>query len=213
MIILPSVLAADYMNLERDMKKLENSCAEWIHYDIMDGNFVDNISFGLDFYKKMSKLTTKKKDVHLMVNNPQKYIDKLIDIGVDLVTIHSEILDNIDYKDIILKCKKEDILVGIAFNPSTDIAQYEKILKEFDLVLIMSVNPGAGGQKFIPTILDKIDFVNKYNQTLDTKLIIEIDGGINDETIKYIQNKNINFVVSGSFLFSGDIDENIKRLQ
>lgn len=213
MIILPSVLAADYMNLERDMKKLENSCAEWIHYDIMDGNFVDNISFGLDFYKKMSKLTTKKKDVHLMVNNPQKYIDELIEIGVDLVTIHSEILDNINYKDIILKCKKENILLGIAFNPSTDISQYEKKIKEFDLVLIMSVNPGAGGQKFIPNILDKIDYINSYNQTLDTKLIIEIDGGINDETVKYIQNKNINFVVSGSFLFSGDIDENIKRLQ
>lgn len=208
MIISPSLLAADFLELENEIKKINASDAEWIHLDIMDGNFVDTISFGPMIIKQISKATNKVLDVHLMVTNPTKYLDDLIEAKVNYITIHSEILEGFNYIDFIKKCHQNNIKVGIAINPGTDVQKIKKKITYFDLALIMSVEPGKGGQKFISSTLIKVEQLRKIKK----EILIEIDGGISDKTIKEVKKTSIDIIVSGSFLFKGNFEENLKKL-
>lgn len=209
MKIAPSILAADFLNLEEELKKLNVSTCEYIHLDIMDGHFVEDITFGAPIIKEISKVATKKLDVHLMVQNPSKIIDKLITIGVDIITIHAEIIGNIDFEYLNNMCMKSNVTFGIALNPNTKVLEYKKYIEKVDYILLMSVEPGKGGQKFKPEVLGKSLEIKQINKNI----VINIDGGINDITIEQVKKYPIDIAVSGSFLFNGDIFDNIKRLK
>lgn len=209
MIIAPSLLAANFMDLNSEIKRINATDASWIHLDIMDGNFVPNLSFSPSLVGNIRSLTDKVLDVHLMVLNPEIFLDELINAKVDYITIHSEILDNFNYKQFCAKCHENNISVGIAFNPDTEIKAYEKEILNFDLALIMSVVPGCGGQKFIQKVLNKVPTI----KAIKNDILIEIDGGVNDQTITTIKNYKIDSVVSGSYLFAGNMQENINKLK
>lgn len=208
MQILPSILASDFMNLEKEIKKINETSCEIIHLDVMDGVFVPNLTFGMDLIKNIKTITSKKLDIHLMVVNPMVYLDDILKIKPEYVSFHYETISNFNYQQFILELQKNKIKVGLVFNPETPVTQCQIELSLVDFVLIMSVSPGFGGQKFISEVIPKIKEVKKINK----KLLIEIDGGINDKTISQITNEQIDLVVAGSYIFSGDYEEQIKKL-
>lgn len=208
--IAPSILAADFLNLNKDLEKLEKTDAEWLHIDVMDGHFVKQITFGFNLIKKIKENSSKRLDIHLMVSNPEFLINELLKLKVDAITIHAEILDNFDYKKYFQKFKSKNIKFGLALNPATDPTNYKNIIKEFDLILIMSVNPGLGGQSFMEEVIPKILKVKKL---IADNTFISIDGGINAKSIQKLQKEPLNLIVSGSYLFAGNIQNNINKLR
>ncbi len=210
MIVSPSILAADFLNLEEEIKRINKTNCQWIHLDVMDGLFVQDITFGYPLIKQIKEKTNKKLDVHLMVKYPQKLAQRLCEIKVDFLTVHAETIKNIDF-DLLLKISKENnVKFGLALNPNTTVKEYEEYINKVDYILLMSVFPGKGGQQFMPEVLTKEKEIRSLKN--GGNIIINIDGGINDKTIKEIKKTSIDAVVSGSFLFNGSMQENIDLL-
>ena len=209
-IIAPSILSSDFANLESEIKKLERAQADWIHVDVMDGHFVPNLTIGAPVVKSLRKVTKLPLDVHLMIENPEKYIKDFAEAGSDIITFHYEAAkDNaLEVADLI---KSFGIKAGISIKPNTNPDEIKNIINEFDLILIMTVEPGFGGQEFMKNCADKIPEIKSY---LKNDIIIEVDGGINSETAKYCVKNGANALVAGNYIFkSADVASAVKSLR
>ncbi len=212
--ISPSILSADFSQLGSEIKKLEECGADMIHVDVMDGHFVPNLTIGPPVIKSLKKYSSLIFDVHLMISPVHKYIDDYANAGADIITIHPEATE--DLAESILKIKKLNKKVGLSLNPGTKIDVILKFLDQIDLVLIMSVNPGFGGQKFMPEVLTKVKDLTAIKEDKGMKFDIEIDGGINFENSKAAIKAGANILVSGTTIFkdnNGDIKRNIELLR
>lgn len=201
-LIAPSLLAGDFANLERDLEMLNQSEADWIHLDIMDGVFVPNISFGMPVCKAIQKLSKKPLDYHLMIVEPQKYLSAFKDLGADTISVHLEACPHLHRT--IQEIKALGCKAGVALNPHTSIQALEEILSEIDLVCLMSVNPGFGGQQFIPNSLDKIRRLRTLANEKGSDLRIEVDGGVNATNFSSILQAGADVLVAGSAVFGAD---------
>jgi len=209
--ISPSLLAADFSNLEKDMKKIEKT-ADAIHLDVMDGLFVPNISFGLPVVKAVKRVTNLPLDVHLMIENPSRYIDDFKNAGADYITVHAEACRHLNRT--INKIKELGIKAGVSLNPHTNEDVLKYLLQDLDMILVMSVNPGYGGQSFIRSSLNKINNISKMVKESNNDIIIAVDGGINKENIKEVYNAGANFIIAGSAVFkSNDPEKEILLLK
>ena len=206
--ISPSILSADFSQLGNEIKRLEEGGADMIHVDVMDGHFVPNLTIGPPVIKALKKKSSIKFDVHLMISPVHKYIDAYADAGADIITIHPEATDNLEAS--ILKIKKLKKKVGVSLNPESKINLITNLLNQIDLVLIMSVNPGFGGQKFMPEVLEKIKDLKKIQKENNLNFDIEIDGGINFDNCKTAIDAGANILVSGTTVFKSN-DGNIKK--
>ena len=212
--ISPSILSADFSQLGAEIKRLEDGGADMIHVDVMDGHFVPNLTIGPPVIKSLKKNSSIKFDVHLMISPVHKYIEAYSDAGADIITIHPEATE--DLQASITKIKKLKKKVGISLNPKTKVDVIKDYLNQVDLILIMSVNPGFGGQKFMPEVLDKIKELKKIQNNQNIDFDIEIDGGINFENSKIAIKAGANILVSGTTIFksnNGDIKKNIGLLK
>ena len=212
--ISPSILSADFSQLGAEIKRLEEGGADMIHVDVMDGHFVPNLTIGPPVIKALRKNCSLKFDVHLMISPVHEYIDAYADAGADIITIHPEATDNLENS--IKKIKEKNKKVGVSLNPKTKIDLILDLLDQIDLVLIMSVNPGFGGQKFMPEVLDKIKDLKKIREQKNLDFDIEIDGGINFDNCKSAIDAGANILVSGTTVFKsndGDIKKNINLLK
>ena len=212
--ISPSILSADFSQLGNEIKRLEEGGADMIHVDVMDGHFVPNLTIGPPVIKALKKKCSIKFDVHLMISPVHKYIKSYADAGADIITIHPEATDNLEAS--ILKIKELNKKVGVSLNPESKIDLILNFLDKIDLVLIMSVNPGFGGQKFMPEVLKKIKELKKIQNEKKLDFDIEIDGGINFDNCKEAIDAGANILVSGTTVFKsndGDINKNINLLK
>jgi len=207
--IAPSILAADLMNMKEEIQLVDNYGAEYIHIDVMDGHYVENIAFGPNIVKSLRPVTKKILDVHLMITQVSKYIDAFIKAGADIVSFHPDADKN--SKDIIKQIKSNDCKVGIAVHPKINISDIEIFLDYIDSVIVMTVIPGFGGQKFMHSEVNKIIELNNIKKQKNLKFEIEVDGGINHETGKICREKNANVLVAGSYIFSSG-KENYKKM-
>lgn len=213
-IIAPSVLSLDYANMTEQIKLLNESKAKWLHFDVMDGHFVPNITFGPDILKGFRKATPLFLDVHLMIADPKYYAPIFIKAGADMITFHVESFDN-DVKEC-LKFIKElhdlGVKAGFTLKPATPIEPFEELLDEIDMVLVMSVNPGFGGQSFMENQLEKVRWLNTKRQEKNLNYRIEIDGGINQDTYKKAVDAGCDTLVAGSFIFKNNIVKTVEGL-
>lgn len=206
-IIAPSVLSLDYSRFEQQMLDLHASKAQWLHFDVMDGHFVPNLTFGPDILKAFKKASHLFMDVHLMVEDPDFFSDVFIDAGADMITFHSEALDN-DFQRImalIKKIKGRGVKVGLTVKPKTPVESIFPYIREVDLFLIMSVEPGFGGQSFIPQSLEKIASLRQLIDQQQSSALIEVDGGINRHTGSLCKQAGADVLVAGSYVFKDDI--------
>ena len=205
-IISPSMLSADFGNLERDTKMIDRSAAEWVHIDVMDGVFVPNISFGFPVMKPIRKATSKVLDVHLMIVEPEKYVRRFVEAGADYVTFHYEATENI--QECIDLIRKAGAKVGISIKPGTEPEVLDKWIEQLDLILVMSVEPGFGGQKFMPSSIAKCEYLNRKKQELGlSDLIIEVDGGISAANSRLLFDAGAEALVAGSSVFGAKNQE------
>ena len=200
MLVSPSLLSADFGNLERDVKMINATDATYIHIDIMDGVFVPNISFGFPVLKYIKKAADKPLDVHLMIVEPQKFIDEVKAMGAEIMTVHYEACLHLDR--VIHQIKDMGMKAGVSLNPSTPVSLLKNIIGDIDVVLLMSVNPGFGAQKFIPYTLDKVRELRALIDSTGSKAIIEIDGGVNADTGKLLAEAGCDMLVAGNYVFS-----------
>ncbi len=214
-IVSPSLLSADFLHLQQDVEKFDRSNAQWLHYDVMDGNFVPNISFGTKILKQVNSATEKFLDVHIMVANPLQAIDYFDGCGADLITFHYEACqDDEECLKVIEKLKNKGIQAGISVKPNTPVEVLIPLLDKVDLVLIMTVEPGFGGQKFMPEMMGKCDWLYQYRKDHGLNYIIEVDGGINAQTGKTAVEHHCEALVAGSYCFDNTIsfDEAVDTL-
>ena len=201
-IIAPSVLAADFANLQRDVEMINNSQADWFHIDIMDGVFVPNISFGMPVLEAIGKHAKKTLDVHLMIVDPDRYITTFKELGTDILTVHYEACNHLHRT--IQAIKAQGMKAGVALNPHTNVNVLEDVIQDLDLVLIMSVNPGFGGQSFIENTFDKVRKLKAMIQEKGSNAIIEIDGGVTSKNAKQLVEAGADALVAGSFVFKSE---------
>lgn len=211
-IIAPSILAADFANLQKEIEMVNQSEADWFHLDIMDGVFVPNISYGMPVISAIKKHAKKTLDVHLMIVDPDRFIADFKKAGADILTVHYEACKHLHRT--VQAIKAEGMQAGVSLNPHTPIAVLEDIIHDLDLVLIMSVNPGFGGQSFIENTYKKISQLKELIKKTGSKVIIEVDGGVNDKNIEKLIAAGANALVAGSFVFKSDNpEETIKKLK
>ena len=212
--ISPSILAGDFSQLGNEIKKLEDAGADMIHVDVMDGHFVPNLTIGPPVIKSLRKYSKLPFDVHLMISPVHKYIENYAEAGADIITFHPEATQSIEQSISLIKSLKKK--VGLSLNPGTEIDIIKKFLDKIDLVLIMSVHPGFGGQKFMPEVLKKIETLYNIKKTNKFSFDIEVDGGINFDNSKLVKDAGANIIVSGTTIFknnNGDIKKNIDVLK
>lgn len=201
-IIAPSILAADFSNLQKDIEMVNNSEADWFHIDIMDGVFVPNISFGMPVLKAIKQYAKKPLDVHLMIVDPDRYIKVFADLGSDVLTVHYEACTHLHRT--IQAIKAEGMKAGVALNPHTNVQVLKDIIGDIDLVCLMSVNPGFGGQSFIENTYEKVKELKKLIEDCGTSTKIEIDGGVTEKNAKKLINSGADVLVAGSYVFKSD---------
>lgn len=209
--IAPSMLAADFANLQRDIEMVNNSVADWFHLDIMDGVFVPNISFGMPVLKSIAAHANKTLDVHLMIVDPDRYIDTFAQLGADILTVHLEACTHLHRT--VQSIKQAGMKAGVALNPHTPVSALEGIIHELDLVCLMSVNPGFGGQSFIESTYDKVVALRQLADSKNTPTMIEIDGGVTSDNATALVEAGADVLVAGSFVFrSKNPEETIASL-
>lgn len=201
-LVAPSILTADFSCLKNEIYKINNSEADWVHIDVMDGVFVPNISFGFHLIKTIKKLVSKPLDVHLMIVEPHKFLNEFFEAGADVLTVHYEACKHLHRTVQVIK--KMGMKPGVSLNPNTPVDLLEEILPELDLVLIMTVNPGYGGQKFIESSYEKIGKLVKLREKTGSKALIEVDGGVNLSNAKKLVEAGVDVLVAGNTVFSSD---------
>ena len=211
-IVSPSLLSADFLHLSKDIEMVNQSQADWFHLDIMDGVFVPNISYGLPVVSQIKKMATKPLDVHLMIVQPERYIEAFHKAGADILTVHYEACTHLHRT--IQQIKQQGMKAGVSLNPHTPVMLLEDIIRDIDVVLLMSVNPGFGGQSFIEQTKNKVERLRKLIVESNARTLIEIDGGVNFETGKRLVDAGADALVAGSFVFNSPNPEaNIKGLK
>ncbi len=206
-LIAPSILSADFNNLGKDIEMINRSEADYIHFDVMDGVFVPNISFGIPVIESVNRIAEKPLDVHLMIVNPDHLIEAFVKAGASIITVHYEACQHLHRT--IQFIKSMGAKASVSLNPHTPVSVLEDIISELDMVLLMSVNPGFGGQKFIEQIYSKVQKLRKMIDTANSDCLIEIDGGVNFETGKKLYDAGANVLVAGSFVFNAENPEEI----
>ncbi|MBO6283102.1 MAG: ribulose-phosphate 3-epimerase [Pseudobutyrivibrio sp.] len=208
--LAPSILSADFGVLKEQLELIDEAGAQYVHFDVMDGVFVPSISYGMPVLKSIRKYTDRLFDVHLMIVDPERYIKDFAEAGADIITVHAEACKHLDATIDLIKAN--GAIAGVALNPATPVATIKHVLDKVDMVLIMTVNPGFGGQKLIPYTIDKVRELVKLCNEVGAKIDIEVDGGINIDTIDDALDAGANIIVAGSAVFNGDVKANAEAL-